>query len=474
MYRFIFPSLSVLFLFVATFSLSTSTTPSAEAYSIDHVHKLVKEKKRVKAAKKRLKTEIEDDTLTDAQKKELVPKCLDCDLSEYDFSEATNVCYREDADDPETEHCEDLTELDDFDFTGSTMHEANLKSVSLNDTLLWQSNLTGAKFNDAKLNRANLSSSTMTHADFACAEMQDVAIVSAAAAGAMFPGADMRRSKIIFSDLCTTNLTETNMSEARIEAVNMAVAKVVRTNLTDARLYVTMRDATALFTDYWNDPQTQQALRLVKTTEGGSCYAVPSEQNDGSSDDNSNPSSGKTDVSSATLTGVDFSSSDLTGVDFSGRDLSDADFTNTNLTDADLSDADLSGATLVNAVLADADLEDADFTNADLSRADLKGANIEGADFSGAKLKQVDFRDAISDSDTDVLGGPGAHVDARFARHVPGVDILPEGKLQRQLMKTARANWKLQGASFEFADILECICMQDDCMLYQCRANLAD
>lgn len=153
----------------------------AEAYNQSHVDELVKEKKRVADARARLATEIEQNTLTDAQKKELIPQCLECDLSAYDFSDATNLCVvTDDTTDPVTKVCEDLTVLNDFDFTGSNMTEATLKEVELNDAVLLKTNMTGAKFNDAEMRRANLSNSTLTHADFARADMQDVLLGSCA------------------------------------------------------------------------------------------------------------------------------------------------------------------------------------------------------------------------------------------------------------------------------------------------------
>lgn len=123
----------------------------AEAYNQSHVDELVKEKKRVADARARLATEIEQNTLTDAQKKELIPQCLECDLSAYDFSDATNLCVvTDDTTDPVTKVCEDLTVLNDFDFTGSNMTEATLKEVELNDAVLLKTNMTGAKFNDRR------------------------------------------------------------------------------------------------------------------------------------------------------------------------------------------------------------------------------------------------------------------------------------------------------------------------------------
>ncbi len=391
MFRISFLFLSVLFLVAATFSVPFS--PPAEAYSRDHINKLIIEKKRVKDLKRTLATEIENDSLTDAQKASLAPKCLDCDLSKYDFSSATSVCTTVD----DEQVCEDLTELDDFDFTGSNLHEANLKEVNLRNASLLQTNVTAAKFNDANLRGVNLSNSTLTHADFACADMQDVLLGSSAANGAMFRGADMRRSRIIFTDMCATDLTGVNLSESHIEAVNMAVAKLRETNFTNARMYVTMKDATALFTEYWHTPQAQRAFAAIRRTEGGSCYTPPSRQGSG---EGTPLIPGKTDVSTAVLAGVNLSGSDLRGVNLRGRNLSGADLSHTDLREADLSNANLSRADLTRSNLEGANLDSANFNHANMPYANLKDADIENATFNDANLSSVDLRGVTSNSET--------------------------------------------------------------------------
>lgn len=467
MFRISFSFLFVL-LFAVTFSSSFS--PSAEAYNQSHVDKLVKEKKRVKAAKTRLATEIEDDTLTDAQKKELIPKCLDCDLSRYDFSEATNVCVVTDkTTNPPTEHCEDLTELDDFDFTGSNLHEANLKQVEARDAVFLKTNMVGAKFNDADLSRSNLSNSTLTHADFACANMQDVLLGSSAANGAMFPGADMRRSGIIFTDMCATDLTKTNLSEAHIEAVNMAVAKVVRTNFTDARMYVTMKDATALFTEYWDTPQAQLAFAQIRQTEGGSCYTATSEQNSG--DSGGTPAiPGKTDVSTATFAGVDLSGSDLRGVNFSSRNFSNADLSDTNLAGANLSNANLRGADLTNVNLKGADLSSADFTGATMPRAFLKDANISGTKFDNAKLMDADMRGTTRTSSTSFT-----NANLSMVRSADVAFAFPAGSSLANPVTPPVTN-RMIGSTHHQATLVigeitlrtSCLCTNVSCTTYSC------
>ena len=242
----------------------------------------------------------------------------------------------------------EVVRLDDVNFEGVDLRQANLSRVSLG-----KAQLSGANFEGANLAGAVLNEATITGANFNQCHL----------AKAQFEKADLTSAK-----LRDTVLTRANFREADLTDADLTNASAEEANWFD----VTLRRA---------------VLRNAALTRGhfGGHGIVVEFLHRGPSGSLRRRRYSEADLSDADLSGASLQFSNLCRANFEGAVADEADF----------SDADLSGANLARARLRSANFSNTKLSNSRLERADL--LDVRSFEVDESYVRDANLGPAASD-----------------------------------------------------------------------------
>ncbi|MBD2391999.1 pentapeptide repeat-containing protein [Aphanizomenon flos-aquae NRERC-008] len=251
----------------------------------------------------------------------------------------------------------------------SKLYDANLSGTNLSSASLIDADFSSARLIDANLSGANLSSAILINTDLSGANLSGADLTNACLDGAILKGVIIDNNtkidkkyyliwRIFNEELMDRNLSGVDLTGAWLEKANLN-----KVNLSNGKLH-----------------------EVCFSNEMDKIYTL--------------------DRRLATrLKGANLTEANLENVNLRGADLRDANLTEANLENANLKVADLRDAKLIRVNLRGVDLTEADLRKASLTGANLSGADLRGCRIRGSNFADVDFRNTnLTGTKTQLTG----------------------------------------------------------------------
>ncbi len=278
--------------------------------------------------------------------------------------------------------------LEQVDFTGASLRNANLAGAILPRAILSKADFTGANFEGANLgavkaNETNFSDSVIrsakiSNADFTRANFTRCLIEEVESLELILNQADFSEASLL-----SIKLIDLDIKAAKFNKADFSQAKVLQCSFHDVDFQqATMTGAV------WADVIFED-VNFEDANLGKNCFVA-------------------TEPEKSSLTRVNFSGACLDGVNMQNMNMPGS-----NLSKASMKGAIFSGACMVSSDLSDADARQAQFRKANMEHCNMTGINLmegslakarlSGATLHDSNLYSVDFLRSVV-GDTDLAG----------------------------------------------------------------------